>query len=520
MPEVRFDIDAENADAVRGFREVTRAQKKLESQTDSVDQKTKRMSKNGSRGMKKWNRSARNMVSTYVGIEAAINAATDAFRHYRSIRKKAAQEEVKSFKSWKDLGQVATSDKDLERMLKDTEKSMVEGVMSKREAGALQFMLESSGKENKRQFYAQLATIADSKGMAESVTTLQNALGTSETGMDKALVEKLFTASSVAKTNVGQIASGATRAAQSVKSIGATDEGLLASMAIGSKGEATVERVSTRIAGMASQAKGSELLPDDKGILGVVRAAKKLEQGGKPLQEIFSERRARQGYKLLRDNLEKIEKLQKRIGKKGQSAAAVKTMFGATTAKKINAMRKKFGTALQKERTDIRKTLARQNRHAEGELTMRTLLDAYETEQENARVDNALIAARDKILEARKFTNKPEDLLVDMAQWSPKIGKKLARRFGYELPEQMGTAESVARTIAPATTGLFFGHPTAHKRAGQPEGLLVETPEATSKSKTPNVVAESDGNGGTLEVKYKNNGTEQRIRNGGSNGIE
>lgn len=472
MGNVRMTFSAEDAQAVRAFMRMESRQDALKRKQKKLNRSAGQMNQKASRGANDWAKRLGTIAAGYVGVYTAMSKARDAWRAWRDEQKEAARSRDKSFGGFRELGQVATDQQDLKRLIAGAQRIQRDTGMDRERAGELMFMLRSTGRDAQSGLYSGVSTISDPLAMLEGVSTIENALGRAETGSDKALLEKAFAGSAVAKTPVATLMEGVARVAQQSKAVGATDEELFAATALGSRGEVSVERVSTRLGAMMDMASENDLLPTNKGMLGVVRAARELEKGGTDVTEIFTSKRARQGYTLARDNLEEIVRLIGKIRQVGDQAEKADSLFGRRTARKINATRRVYVDTIQSRRIEQEGSVLNEMKRGRQEKRRQNILDAYFNMQDEAGVNFLQRYTRAGVLGSMSYFQTPEQQLNTIAGIDERAAARLGQRFGYRRT-QHGRLQSAD-----------------YQRAGTPEHLLVSEPS-------------SDVPGTKLEVQVK-----------------
>ena len=462
MGDVTFTVDAETAKAVQGFLKVENRQKALQRQQARVDKQSKRTTRSASRGLDQWKGKVAGMIMTYAGLETAVGAMRDVYREVAKARREALEAGEQTATGMGKLAQLTNNPEKLQHMLGESRSSMRQVGMSRREAGALQFSLESAGKADKRRLYAELHGIADPQTMLEQVTTIQNALGVEETGGDMAMLGKFFRASGVSKEEVPAIARAAAMVGQGAKGIGGSDEELLAATAVLSRGEVTPERTGTRLQAFARQiAKNPQIQSGE----GMVSAAKQIQGMGldqQGLYELLGEQRAVKGYQMLSSKLPEVERVETGLHEE----------HGQTYMGSVKSYRQVFGLERLKRIAEAEKSLEQEEDLYSTEAAIKLGKDWMRTEARQRGEGDWLIGARSVGYDINTF----------MAQNVPGL------RGGLH-PYIRGVEEAERRGVA-------------HK-------LLPQMPEVDNRVEGTKAV-----------VKIEDSRSKQNVRNGGSNGIE
>lgn len=377
MGNVRMTFTSQDAQAVRSFMKLKNKQRALKQQQRRLNQSTKKLNKTGNKGTQSWARRVTGMIAGYMGVFAAVNKVKDEVRDLHRVREQAARAGEQTYEGMGSLAQVARGREDMRNLIQQARTSMRETGMKRQEAGKLQFALRSAGMDEYRKLFASLHGMADPTRMLKSTRKLQGALGAQETGTPKELLDKLFVASGVAQATVGKVATGAVKAGKMVSGIGGTDEELLAAMAVGSSGQATVEETANRFKAFSKQLDKEGL--GGKGLLGGVQTVQQELQKGKGIYDVLKSQRAVAGYRILRDDMEKISRVRDDITEAGQKAAQSGGQIGERTRRALSLRDMAFGQQVRRKRAERQASLAGERTFASDQLQREAILESLKT---------------------------------------------------------------------------------------------------------------------------------------------
>lgn len=410
---------------------VVMSHRKLGNSTDLLIAKTKKLmgaqnayTKASVRGNKRHTSSISPIIKQYFGMQAALGLATKGYASLERAQKRAADSAKETDFGMGSLAQLAKNTAELRRMVSEARKSMREQGMTREQAGGLQFALESSGKGSERRLFSSLQGIADPRQMLEAVNTLQGAMTRKETGSSIQVLDKLFKASSVTKTNVTDLAMSAAAAGKPVKQIGGSDEELLATLAVLTRGDVSADIVSTQIQGLAAAAAKSKRIKTGGGIIDIVKQiqAKNLSERG--LYKLLGRRQAVKGFLGISQTLGDIEKEKADLEGVDQAAAAG---TGSFTTGRIAAYQEVFAPQRSARVAGARASLAEERVGGKRALTRETgkkFLDEQLSERGYSAITRDLSGYAFDI--ATRVGFSPESVL-DLASGKP------GRAFG--LPE-------------------------------------------------------------------------------------
>lgn len=333
MGNVNMVFDAETAKAVNAFIKIENKTRDLDRRQQELAEKGKKRSKSSLDGLGK-------EITKYISLSAGIKAAQAALESYTQAQKESASFLRGRDRGMGSLAQLAKNREELKRMVGEAEKSMSEEGMTSDEAGALQFALDSGGKGDKRKLYSRLYGMADPTQMLESVITMQEGMGLSETGADRQVLDKAFAASASTKTNVGDLMRAASLVAKQAKNAGSTDEELLATMSELARGEATPNLVSTQLSGLITAASKKASIKTGGGLLDIVKQIKEKNLDAKGLNDLLGSKEAVNAYLGINQAMPNIIANKKTLEQVDEAAATGK---GDYTGQRVTAYHEVFG---------------------------------------------------------------------------------------------------------------------------------------------------------------------------------
>ncbi len=248
-----------------------------------------------------------NYLGAAVGIGTAIGVITKGLREADQIRKEAAQGLKAGFGAVGRLAQLSGGDAGvLAADLSAVRGLRTEFGFGKEGAANLRFQLKSFGLLADQPLFAGLRGQVDSPGqIAEGVGTLQSAFG-ANAGTSRQILNKLFAASAVSKTTVGQFAPAATIAAQTVQPIGGTASELLGTLSIVAKAAKSAEVGATQISALADVIGKKGF--GGRGLIAGVESISQATAGlsNEEFIEFFGRKEARKGFGAIIRNLPEI----------------------------------------------------------------------------------------------------------------------------------------------------------------------------------------------------------------------
>jgi len=263
---------------------------------DDLERKAESMKAKGKRSFDASVESLTKVAAGWFGVSQAIGVATKALDSYEEKRKRASQTGRENEMALGQLAQLSGgSGAEMRRMMAGARASVRGEGMSIEQAAGLQFSLESMGKGNQRGLYARFHGIADPKSLVESVSTMQAAMGTQETGGDLQVLAKLFAASAQSKTTLQEFAPAATMAAKTAQLVGGTDEEVLGALASLSKSTKSADVAGTQIDAFARALIGKKEF-EGMGIMGAAQAIQAKGWSNARIRKFFGRVEGFKGY--------------------------------------------------------------------------------------------------------------------------------------------------------------------------------------------------------------------------------
>jgi len=346
----------------------------------------------------------------HVAIAASIAVGTKALIKQNAERERSKELAKESARGMGELGQVARSPAELKMLVNEARKSMLEEGMTREEAGRLQFALQSSGKRSQRRTFARLYGMADPTQMLENVNTLQGSMGMREgmreTGRSNQVLDKLLTASGATKTNITDLGAAAASAGKTAGMVGASDEELLAAIAVMARGDASADVVSTQVQALAAAAAKSGEIKTGGGLMDIVSQieGKKLNEG--QLYKLLGRKEAVKGFLGLSQSRGEVQSLTGTL--QGVDAAAA-AGTGDVTGQRVRAMREVFGTQRLERQMRARKEIAKED-IASRELKRQALLDITEAQGLEAGQNVFTRMGQEWLTSALSYNASDEDL--------------------------------------------------------------------------------------------------------------
>lgn len=319
-----MNLKADEKDLLMGLLRVHGAQKVMEQLQGNVNKRAQETTRIYQRATPELRAMLDTMWRGWFGIDGAIRGATKALSDLNREREQAAQRAREGEFPYAKLGQLAYGEPGkLEALVSQAEWAQGKYGLSQQQATDLIFGLESAGIRTTKTvgFFGELMPVLGglSAQMAENVATLQRAFGNEMTGDIETTMNKLFMASKASKTRLEQFAGPAASAAQPVKRIGGTDVETYAAIALGSFALENVDEAATQIRAFAAQA-SKRGYGAGRGLLAAARNVQAQITAGGDINQLLPEMKAAGGFGILRDNLQDIEALQKRIFEAGKTA--------------------------------------------------------------------------------------------------------------------------------------------------------------------------------------------------------
>ena len=297
MGTITWEMTAETAGFVRGCLSAAEKLQRVKQAGDRAGRSAR--SAFGPSILKQLKGYATGWVSVGAAIAAVVSGLKAAAAADKAFRGNRARELEGAETALRRLGQLPGGRRQLAADIAGTKRSAREGPMSLAEAARLQFSLGSFSKRSQRGLYASVSRMLDTESgetpsqIANTVGTLQSALGRRETGGDRAVINKILAASARTKVGIADLGVGSTLAAKTAAQRGTTDEELLAAMAVLTRGLKSPELAGQRIQQFMAAA-GKRGLPG-QGILGTARALEARGLGEQQLRQLLP-KRAYEGY--------------------------------------------------------------------------------------------------------------------------------------------------------------------------------------------------------------------------------
>lgn len=286
MPNIDFQITGTPDDAVRAFTTIEGKQRALQEQQKRLGRESAQAANAMSSGFDGAVKKLAALAAGYVSVTYGIRKVIEALKEEDQIRRDAADANRRRYHGFAALAQLPG---DTRRMVADAKRSMAETGMDEREAGELQFMLESTGQQAARETFARMYPAVSPSRMVGAVKKYRTAFGEKETGGAGDILSKIFVAAGQSVPKAEEVLERAAWVAPSAKVIGASDEETLAYLS------SFMNVMSPEVAGTALRAL-SNLgrqrqmgLPGDKGFTGIVQELKRRNLSPKQYQKLFAE---------------------------------------------------------------------------------------------------------------------------------------------------------------------------------------------------------------------------------------
>ncbi len=248
MGDVVFKLSAEEGAAVNAFLKVVDAQKKVEHGFDSMGRASSGAGKQAESSMDKAIGGLQRWAASLVSVAAAVEMLRKVWANMEAERQRGLEGVKGSAAGKTDLVSLVGPGRSLPRMLRDVESSRNQGMTSD-EAAKLQYTLETSGQQSKRQLYASLT--GDRAALAESVAKIQGSMG-AQAGDTYGILNRLTIAAGrggVRREAMGQIVAGA---AVQGKAAGASTSELMAALAVSSDATKSDKQAASYVESMAA----------------------------------------------------------------------------------------------------------------------------------------------------------------------------------------------------------------------------------------------------------------------------
>jgi len=307
MAKVKMEFDAQTGKAVQGFLKLAEGQKRVEGGSG-------RMARSHGRASQAMMRQVGSVIASYVGLQAILGTTRRLFRELAEDRRRAAEETRGQMATMGQLAQLAGRDpQELARMQDAVKASRLEVGLTNEQATALQFTLESTGLARHRRMFAGMGLITETPSeLVRGVSKMQEALGVSETGGARAVLNKLLAASKASETRVEEFAPMASIAAQEYKPLGGSDEELLATLSVLAKATKSPEAAGNMVAALSRVLTKKGL---KGGLLAGVEQIEEMGLSEQGLIKYLGEARALRGYRAIRDQMGQIGAMEETLAR-------------------------------------------------------------------------------------------------------------------------------------------------------------------------------------------------------------
>lgn len=426
MGQVTFRLEGDEAGAVRAFLSLTKAQQQAELGAMKYGRASKQANEDTATFGDKAFKSVSNLATGYLSVAAAAGVALKAITDLNAKREETATGAKEGAYRRGALLQLGGGDPaQFRRMIAEVRKSRTEAGLTGQEAEELQFLLESMGEADQREFMAGFKFIADPKRLAEGASTLKRAFGEKETGGSREIVNKMLAASAMSKTTLEQFAPAATISAQMVSEIKGTDEELLGTLSILSRAVKDADVASTQMAAlgkviMVHNLGGQGLL---KGVAAIGKEIEGMDEAERV--EYFGRIEGFKGYLAILKNLPDIERaiadVQTAGAETGVGDLSDRMKAARQADPRLAALRSQ---AMAEEKRKIGET----ELYATDELLIQAIRDSAENERRNkgkGEITRNFLKLRDSI---QKYvgTGKPSQWFFTPQQWLYKLKDDLS----------------------------------------------------------------------------------------------
>lgn len=199
------------------------------------------------------------MAMAITGIGGALDLAVDAMRNFREEQKKAADDAMRARAGIGQLSQLAASDSNpaqaFKRLVAEADTALTRGAAGDRnEAAGLIFDLAAAGIDRADRDFAvgmrASGTLTNVGGLAGAFDAIRTAMGEKEVGSFEQFASKALAAGAASPGSVEQLPVALARAGSSAKSLGLSDESILAAGAILAKEAGSPSEGGTKLAAL------------------------------------------------------------------------------------------------------------------------------------------------------------------------------------------------------------------------------------------------------------------------------
>lgn len=274
------------------------------------------------------------IASSVTGISSALDLAVDAMRNFRAEQKAAADDALRSRQGIGQLSQLAASDKNpaqaFRNLVAEADAALRSGAASDRgDAASLIFDLAAAGiGKSDRDFAVQMrssGTLTNVGGLAGSYDALRTAMGANEVGSFREFASKALAAGAASPGSVEQLPVALARAGSAAKSLGISDESLLAAGATLAKEAGSPSEGGTKLAALLGGIQKSGV---DVGGMNLAQMLDRLSREKTGYGGVFADNQeAISAFRTLRSNMSEFTSLEADITK-AQSAGLADQAIG------------------------------------------------------------------------------------------------------------------------------------------------------------------------------------------------
>ena len=308
--QVKFILDAETAKAVRGFLKLREEQKKNETQFG----RTTRAAKKQNAVFGRFSQQVTAIATGYLSVQAAAGLASRAIRAVVEEQEKAAEVAREARGGVGLLKQVARDEAHLQALIATGKEMRARGGSPDLDSAMRDvFRIESAGLMDFKDTFIDLQrkNVIDEPGLfAKGISTLLASRGAEETGDVEQIMSKAFAASKFNPAEVEQLLEAAARGGGFARTIGVSDEAMLAAAAISSEASGEARVGGTRsMALMRSLSQKEEFIGAGMTLREMIEDILSRHMSAVQLQAFIGESRAFQGFQDIAGNLAEFDKI-------------------------------------------------------------------------------------------------------------------------------------------------------------------------------------------------------------------
>jgi hypothetical protein len=280
------------------------------------------------------------LALSYVSIGAAISVVTRGLMDMRAAAEDSAQKAQQAAPGLGELAQLAETPEDMQRLLLQARMVHARGGGDNLNAAAkLVFALESAGATSELDMFTNLrrtGLVNDPASMAKSAKTLQESMGTDETGNFADLVSKAFGASKYSPATAESILEGAARGGTSARVLRMRDEEVIAATAQVSAATGSADTAGTYVSGLLRS------LASKEKFAGVPLATAVQQIGDEKMSEAdlmkyLGTQEAVNAYRLILADTAKFQEIVEEVGKSQQEQRVWRKLELADTDPSLSA---------------------------------------------------------------------------------------------------------------------------------------------------------------------------------------